>query len=81
MFHVLLGGCELNEYDLESEWGPRWNELSGGKAFMREINERVGGLLRYFVFKERCVMEVDCGEVQDRFMAENFEDFEEWNRY
>ena len=81
MFHVLLGGCDLDEYELNGWWGPRWKELSGGKAFMREINERVGGLLGYFVFKARCVIEVDCGRVQGRFLAEHFEDLEEWNRY
>jgi len=81
MFHVLLGGCDLGEYELNGRWGPRWNELSGGKAFMRTMDERVGGLLRHFVFKARCVMEVDCGTVQSRFTADDFEDLEEWNRY
>lgn len=80
MFHVLLGGCDWDEYRLRDWWGPRWSELSGGKAFMREIDERVGGLLRHFVFKARCVLEVDCGRVQGRFIAEHFED-QEWNRY
>jgi hypothetical protein len=78
MFHVLLGGCDLGEYDLNGEWSPRWNELSGGKAFMREIDERIGGLLRYFVFKKYCPLEVACGTVQGRFIAEQFEDLEEW---
>ena len=81
MFHVLLGGCDLGEYELNGRWGPRWNELSGGKAFMREMDERIGGLLRYFVFKKYCPLEVDCGSVQGRFAQEDFEDLQEWKHY
>jgi hypothetical protein len=78
MFHVLLGGCAWSEDDFSEHWGPRWHEISGGKAFMRQIDERVGGLLRFFVFEKHCVLEIDCGIVRRRFTAE---DFEEWRRY
>jgi hypothetical protein len=81
MFHVLLGGCDWAQYDFSDWWGPRWTEISGGRAFMRNMDERTGGLLRYFVFKAHCVLEVDCGRVQGRFRAQDFEDFEEWNPY
>jgi hypothetical protein len=78
LFHVLLGGCDLDEYNLAGHWGPRWKEISGGKAFMRKMDERIGGLLRYFVFKANRVLDVDCGRVRGRFTAE---DFEEWKGY
>jgi hypothetical protein len=81
MFHVLLGGCNWNEFELTDWWKPRWKELSGGTAFPRQIDKRVGGLLRYFVFKVGCVLEVDCGNLQRRFTASDFEDSKEWTPY
>jgi hypothetical protein len=78
MFHALLGGCDWGEVDFDDKWAPRWNEISGGKAFIRQIDGRIGGLLRHFVFKKNCVLDINCGSVHGRFTAE---DFEKRNRY
>lgn len=46
-----------------------------------EFYALVGGLLRYFVLKVDCTMNVECGRVYGRYTAADFEDAKKWNRY
>jgi hypothetical protein len=58
MFHLLLGACDWGSWDFNDHWKPRWKQMSGGTAFTKQIDERLGGLLSYFVMKKDCVLEV-----------------------
>lgn len=55
-FHVLIANWEGDEYT----WAYRWEEISRGWAFSREIGERIGGLLGYLVMRAGCSLEVEC---------------------
>jgi hypothetical protein len=75
LFHLLLRGCDWGSWDFEDHWKPLWKQISGGTAFARQLDERVGGLICYFVKKKFCTLELPNGTQLSR------EDFDEWNRY
>jgi hypothetical protein len=74
LFHILLRGCDWEEGDFGNWWARRWNEISGGKAFDKKLDERIRGLIRYFVAEKGLLLELD-GE---RYRKE---DFDEWKTY
>jgi hypothetical protein len=75
MFHLLLRACDWGPWDFDNHWKPLWKQMSGGIAFTRRIDERIGGLLCYFVMKKHCVLEVNDGTQYWRGL------FEEWKLY
>jgi hypothetical protein len=72
LFHILLGGCDWGVWDLKDHWSPLWKRMSGGVAFPREIDERIGGLLCHLVIRRNCTLELGNGA---RY---NASDFAEW---
>lgn len=74
LFHILFRGCDWDEGDFDNWWARRWNEISGGKAFKRKLDERIAGLIRYFVAEKNLLLELD----GDRYRKE---DFDEWKTY
>lgn len=71
MFHLLLGGSDWGPFDFTDHWRSLWQQMSGGIAFQRQIDERIGGLLRQFVLKRNCILETGDGE---RYDAQEFEE-------
>jgi len=72
-FHVLVARYGQREHAQELL---RWRELSGGWAFTRELDERIGGLLGYLVMRAGCTLELSCGEFLGQRSAS---DFIPWN--
>lgn len=70
LFHILLGGCGWRPWDFNDYWKPLWKQMSGGTAFTRRLDERIAGLVWYFVMTKGCVLETDSGE---RFCKTMFE--------
>jgi hypothetical protein len=73
-FHILLGGCDWNQFEFNGHWKPLWREISGGGAYERKIDPRIGGLIRHILFNTNCILETNDGK---RYRAD---DFEEWNK-
>jgi hypothetical protein len=72
-FHVLVARYGEGEHPEELL---RWRETSGGWAFQRELDERIGGLLGYLVMLRGCSLELNCGAFQGQRSAS---DFIPWN--
>lgn len=68
LFHVLMA----NWQGFEDAWEQRWRDISGGWARTREMDERINGLLGYFVMRAGCVLRLNCGEFRGRFHATDF---------
>lgn len=60
-YYILLGGCRSSGIN-DRDWHQRWREMSGGYAYERELDERIGGLLHFFVMRLGCPIEI--GEVE-----------------
>ena len=73
MFHMLLRGCDWDPGDFGHCRARRWHEISGGKAFEKELDERIGGLLWHFVAKKGLLLELD-GE---RYSKQDFDDLKD----
>jgi len=74
MFHLLLAGCDWEEWDFDNYWKPLWNEMTGGTAYRKQIDGRLGGFLWNSVMKRDCELEVSSGRTYCGGM------FEEWKR-
>ena len=72
-FHVLVARYGDGEHPQELFL---WKDLSGGWAFTRQLDERIGGLIGYFVMREGCLLELNCGAFREQRSAS---DFIPWN--
>jgi hypothetical protein len=72
-FHVLIARCGDGEYRGLLH---HWQHLSGGWAFTRQLDERIGGLIGYLVMREGCLLELNCGAFREQRSAS---DFIPWN--
>ncbi len=68
LFHVLVADWR----GFEDTWERRWRDISGGWARTRELDDRINGLLGYFVMRAGCVLRLNCGEFRGRFHATDF---------
>jgi hypothetical protein len=70
-YHVLMGGICLEKLQ-KLDWKKRWKEMSGGYGYERQVHERTGGLLGYFVMRLGCPMEVFVGESPENYSRDDF---------
>jgi hypothetical protein len=59
--HILLGGCSIARLN-DRDWGRRWHEISGSRAYDRVLDRGIGGLLHYFVMRVGCTIEIGDGQ-------------------
>jgi hypothetical protein len=80
MFHLLLANCDWGPSDFENDWKLLWNEMTGGTAYRKEIDERLGGFIWNSVVKRDCVLEVNHDGAH--YWKQLFEEWEpKWNPY
>lgn len=72
MFHLLLADSDWGLWDFNDHLKPLWKQMSGGTAFQKQIDQRLGGFLWNCVMKRGCAVEVSDGRLYCAGM------FEEW---
>jgi len=73
-YHVLFGGCSTAGLT-DRDWLKRWKEMSGGSAYERNLDDRIGGLLTHLVMKQENNIEVYLGDTKATYTKD---DFRQW---
>lgn len=69
--HILLGGCSLIGLN-DRNWKQRWHEMSGGTTYDRVLDDRIGGLLNYFVMTVGCTIELGVADSSGLYQRSDF---------
>jgi hypothetical protein len=67
-YHVLLA----NWNGFEDAWMRRWKEISGGWAFERQLDDRIGRFIGHMVMRAGCSLTVKRGRLSRHYTQEDF---------